>query len=50
MVMMRWFLGLYGGKGICQNVSTPTLKSVFERGNKKCEIEGTNISSLGIDV
>jgi hypothetical protein len=38
------------GKGICRNVSTPTLKSVFEKGNKKCVIGGADISYLGIDV
>jgi hypothetical protein len=33
-----------------QVVNTPTLKSVFERGDKECEIEGTNMSYIGIDM
>jgi hypothetical protein len=31
-------------------VSTSTLKSVFERFNKECEIGGADISYIGIDV
>jgi hypothetical protein len=38
------------GKGTFKNVSIPTLKSIFERDNKECEIGGANISYLGIGV
>jgi hypothetical protein len=38
------------GKCTCKNVSTSTLKSVFEIGNKKCEIGGATMSYLKIDV
>jgi hypothetical protein len=37
MVMMRWFVGPCGEK-------------VFERGNKECEIGGTDISYIEIGV
>jgi hypothetical protein len=30
-------------KCICKNISAQTLKSVFERGNKECEIEAADI-------
>jgi hypothetical protein len=33
ILMMRWILGIYGGKGT-YNIVTTTLKSVFERGNQ----------------
>jgi hypothetical protein len=48
--MNHQFLGFFGGKGICKNVSTPTLKSVFKIGNKECEIGGADISYQGVDV
>jgi hypothetical protein len=48
--MIMWIFGLYGGKGTCKNISTPTLKSVLGRGNKEYEIGGANISYIGIDV
>jgi hypothetical protein len=38
------------GKCTCKIVSTSTLKSVFERGNKECEIGGAYMSYIGIDV
>jgi hypothetical protein len=41
---------IYGEKGTCKNVSTPTLESVFERSNKECEIRGTYISYLGVGI
>jgi hypothetical protein len=43
------FLDLWR-KSTCKYVSTPTLKSVFERCNKECEIGVANISCIGIDV
>jgi hypothetical protein len=46
-VMSCW---IYGGKRTCKNVSTPTLKLVFERGNQECDIASADISYLGIDV
>jgi hypothetical protein len=30
---------IYGGKCTCKNVSTPMLKSAFERCDKKCVIK-----------
>jgi hypothetical protein len=41
---MKRILGLYGGKGTCKIVSTPTLKSIFERDNKECVIGGAYMS------
>jgi hypothetical protein len=38
------------GKGTWKNVITPTLKTIFERCNKDCEIGGADISYLGIGV
>jgi hypothetical protein len=46
-MMNSWTLW---GKGICKNVITPTLKSVFKIGNKECEIGGADISYQGVDV
>jgi hypothetical protein len=43
---MRWTFGIYGGKGTCKIVNTPTLKSVFERHNKECEIVGADMSLM----
>jgi hypothetical protein len=37
-------------KRICKNVSTPTLKSFLERGNKKYKIGGADISYPAIDL
>jgi hypothetical protein len=44
------FFGIYGRKNTCKIVSTLTLKLVFERDNKECEIGGAYSSYLGIDV
>jgi hypothetical protein len=44
------FFGVYGGKGTYNIVIIQTLKLVFERGNKECEIGGADMSYLGIDV
>jgi hypothetical protein len=41
---------IYGGKGTCKNVSTPTLIVSIWKGNKECETEGAYISYLGICV
>jgi hypothetical protein len=41
---------IYGVKGTYKNVSTSTLKSVFEKGNKECVIRDAYISYLEIDV
>jgi hypothetical protein len=37
----RWWStsGFFGGKGACNNVSTPMLKSVYEWGIKSIELE-----------
>ncbi|PNX88680.1 hypothetical protein L195_g044791, partial [Trifolium pratense] len=42
--------GLYGEKATYKNLSTSTLKLVFERGKEECRIGGVYISYLRIDV